>query len=256
MKKTITVFLGLGMILICAAGITASEENASGQELKKEIIRVNYIDPMRAWQIISTYKSSRGKVTPLRERSLIIIEDTPEVVEKMLDILRRIDIKPVDLEFKVDLVLATDEDSEPAPELPEYPSGPVVNELKKLLRYEEFQKLDTALIRVQNNERAVQQMGHRTKRIPKNAEEARKNVNLDLELNIRPHYIRDKEKEGMDTELRLVKKQGFTDGKPVTSVLFDTSLTMTAGEKTVVGVSKLLGSGHALIMILEGRVIK
>ena len=249
MKKTTKISLSLVLVLFAASALIAAPETNQDQELKKEIVKINYINAERAWALISRYKSPRGNVNLLPERSLVIIEDTPEFVDKMLEILRQIDIKPVDLEFMVDLVLASDRESGQVPDLQEYNGGPVVRELKNLLKYENFQKLDTAIVRVQDNDRARQKMGYISR--PDSKDENRRNfIHVDLQLEMKPHFIEERNQDEIEVELRLIRDQG---GK--TSVLFDTTLNMAVGEKTVVGVSKLLGSGRALIMILQARII-
>ena len=177
---------------------------------------------------------------------MLIIEDIPEMVEKILSILKEIDIKPLDLQFTVDLIIGSisgerNEErprSKPAERLK---SDPLMRELTRVLAYEYFEKLDSTLIKVQDNSRSTQRMG---------------GEGLTFRLDLQPRYIKEETGESMRVELRLTKDSYKNDGSLISLTLIDTTISLKSGEKSVVGVSKLNGGDEALILILSGKVLK
>jgi hypothetical protein len=171
-----------------------------------------------------------------------VVEDTPENVEKILSILREIDIKPLDLQFNVDLILGSTASQSEAGFDRELKSDPVMKELGQLLQYKSFQRLDSALMKVQDNKHSSQRMG---------------GENLMFRLQLRPRYIKEEKGDSIQVELYLSQDMGITsDGKRRSISLVETSLSIKSGERTVVGVSKLNGGDKALILILSGSFVK
>jgi hypothetical protein len=75
-------------------------------QMRKEVVKVNYIEAQEAFQILLAYKSARGHIQMQRNRNILIIEDTPDFVDKLLSILTELDVKPLDLMFTVDVIMA------------------------------------------------------------------------------------------------------------------------------------------------------
>jgi len=241
MKRTKTGLL----VFVLLAGTALSLYSSSGlylPETKKAIVEVKYISAARVHNILIPYTSREGRIQVLRERNILIIEDIPEVVEKLLSIIKGIDVKPLDLQFTVDLILGSlSLESQREPMINELRSDPVIIELQKLLKYRSFTRLDSSIIKVQDNKYSTQRMG---------------GENISLLLRMTPRLIKEEKANTFQVELRLSQRQGISEGKEISSTLIDTTLSLKSGERTVVGVSRLDGGDKALILILSGKVIQ
>jgi type II secretory pathway component GspD/PulD (secretin) len=242
MKKSKTSLL----IFLLLAGTALNLYSSSGlhqSEKKKAIVEVKYISASRVYDILIHYRSRDGRIQVLHERNTLIIEDVPEIVEKLLSIIKEIDVKPLDLQFTVDLILGSLAlESKSGLMDKELRSDPVIRELQKLLKYRSFRRLDSSIIKVQDNKRSSQRMG---------------GDGISLRLRMEPRLIKEEKANTFQVELSLSQHQGINkEGKEISSILINTTLTLKSGERTVVGVSKLDVGDKALILILSGKVIK
>lgn len=232
----------LGLIFV-----SVGDNSAFGQakvELKKEIVKVNYIDATEAASILNAYTSAHGRIQLQRRRNTLIIEDQPDFMAKLLSILKEIDKKPLDLQFTVDIILGSASTEGMGSSTDLITSDPLINELRSMLKYKYFKRLDTSLIKVQDNSFSSQRIG---------------GDGITLLFRLEPRHIREQGKDMFQVELRLQHHRGYTpqpDGKAIVDTLISTTLSVKSGEKSVVGVSKLNGGDKALILILQGEVIK
>ena len=249
MKKIIAFLLVCFVLTGVSFGL---QQNIEKPKLQNEIVEVKYINANWLRDILRPYMSQYGKINQIQGTNKVIIEDTPEIVEKLLSILKDVDVKPSDLQFNVDLLLGTTADVKNADLVKELKNDPVLKELQNLLKYKSFRTLDSSLLKVQDNSRSSHRIGG-------------KGINLKLELN--PRYIQNGNDSGaFQVDLRLTQYQGFKpDGSERTLVLIDTNLSLKSGEKTVVGISNLSyvpseaaseEEDTALILILSGKVLK
>jgi len=250
MRKTSIILLAF--FFLTGMSLSLYGQQQAKPEMKKEIVLVKYLSARRAALLLNPYLSRNmpgglyGKIQDLPERNALIIEDTPEQVEKLLSMLKELDVKPLDLQFTADVILGSLDTSLVAAgdELKELMSDPVIRELNSLLRYKSFKRLDSSIIKVQDNTSSTQRIG---------------GGGISLQLRISPRFIKEEKADMFLIELSLSKPSGIysaegKEGPP--STLIDTTLSMKSGERTVVGVSKLDGGDKALILILYGKVIK
>jgi hypothetical protein len=240
MKKFGILFLVF--FVLCGSILGFQRTSGERDETKTEIVTLKYIDVKWAEDLLHSYTSRRGTIKRLHEGNKLVIEDTPENVEKILSILKEIDSKPLDLQFHVDLILGSTASQSDTGSDKELKSDPVIKELGQLLRYKSFTQLDTALMKVQDNKHSSQRMG---------------GEHLMFRLDLRPRYIEEEKGDSIQVELYLSQDMGLTpEGKRRSITLVETSLSIKSGERTVVGVSKLNGGDKALILILSGSVVK
>jgi len=248
MRKSIVVLLAC---LILAGASFGLQQNIEKPKLQNEIVEVKYINANWALSLLRQYMSRYGKINQIQGTNKVIIEDTPEIVDKILTILKDVDVKPLDLQFNVDLLLGTTDENAEADMAKELKNDPVLKELQNLLKYKAFRILDSSILKVQDNNRSSHRIGG-------------KGINLKLELN--PRYIKNDNGGTFQVELRLSQYQGFKpDGNERVLILTSTNLTLKSGEKQVVGISNLsyvpraAAGGEedtALILILSGKVLK
>jgi len=217
----------------------SSNENP---EMRKEIVKIKYMNAHEAQNVLRQYISSKGKIQVIHSENRLVIEDIPEVMEKLHSILKEIDVRPVDLQFTIELILGSLISGEKNEIQKELRSDPVIKELSSLLKYKSFKLLDSSIIKIQENKRSYQRMGGEGK---------------SFKLSLYPRYIKEEKNEILQVELRLAEHMGINlEGKESTLTLIDTTLTLKSGERTVVGVSKLDGGDKALILIISGLVIE
>jgi type II secretory pathway component GspD/PulD (secretin) len=242
MKKSRTGLLILFLLVGTALNLYSSS-GLDQSESKKAIVQVKYISANRVYEILRYYMSRNGRIQVLHERNTLIIEDVPEIVEKVLSIIKEIDMKPLDLQFTVDLILGSlVSESKSGLTGNELRSDPVIRELQKLLKYQSFKRLDSSIIKVQDNKQSSQRMG---------------GDGMSFLLRMEPRLIKEEKANTLQVELRLSQRQGINkEGKEISSTLIDTTLTLKSGERTVVGVSRFDGGDQALILILSGKIIQ
>ena len=239
MKKKLIILVSLFVLLGTTRFIFPSVEKP---EVVKQIVKIKYMYAHEARNVLIPYMSEIGKIRAIDRENRLVIEDIPEVMAKLLMILKEIDVRPADLQFTVELILGSKKSGEKMDIDMELKSDPVIKELSGLLKYKSFKLLDSSLIKVQDTERSYQRMGGGGKT---------------FKLNLFPRYIKEEKDEILQVELRLAEHLGITtEGKESTLTLIDTTLTLKNGERTVVGVSKLDGGDKALILIVSGLVIK
>jgi len=220
-------------------------------QIRKELVKLKYVRAQDVYSLLRSYQSPQGQITwaPSND-SLLALSDLPEFVEKMLSVVKEIDVKPVDLLFTIQLVLGSESGEGRTDE--SLQNDPVVGELKKLLKYKTFTLLDANLARILDQGRAELTLGKET----------------DFNLQLRPRYVKEDKSEIVQLEVRLrqlMPAPSFapavgSDLKPATPLpsfktLIETQLTMKSGDKTVVGVSKLDGGDKGLILIISAKVI-
>jgi len=118
-----------------------------------------------------------------------------------------------------------------------------------MLNYQSFKRIDTSLIRVQDNTSSTQRIG---------------GSGIGLQIELQPRHYKEESKNLFHVELRLTQfettaeigntNKSYSLNNPVR--LIDTSLSIQSGERSVVGVSKLNGGDLGLILIIEGKIIK
>lgn len=247
--KKIVIFL-LVCFVLTGVGF-GLQQNIEKPKLQNVIVEVNYIDATRAIGLLRQYMSRYGKINQIQGTNKVVIEDIPELVEKILAILKDVDVKPFDLQFDIDLLLGTTDENVKTNLVRDKKNDSVLKELQNLLKYKAFTTLDSSILKIQDNSRSSHRIGG-------------KGINLKLELN--PHYIQSDNRDTFQVDLRLSQYQGFNpDGNERILTLIDTTLTLKSGEKQVVGVSKLSyvpraaaseEEDTALILILSGKVLK
>jgi Bacterial type II/III secretion system short domain len=244
MKKAfwIALVLILSFVLLGAGLGQESKPN-----MRQEIVKLKYIDKEEILNVLYTFLSREGRISPSPRSGLLTISDYPENVEKVLAVIKELDVKPADIQFNIQLILASTTD-EPGKSGDLIKDDPLIKELRSVLNFKFFYPLDSSFIRALDREESEVTMGEKA----------------ELMLQLRPKYIREEKDELIQVETRLYKivpmvyAPGATETKnPYSSLnLLTSNFTMKSGEKTVVGVSKLDGGDKGLILIITGKIVR
>jgi type II secretory pathway component GspD/PulD (secretin) len=89
----------------------AGKDHSSGLTQLKTF-KVQYSDPKQVADILTKYLSRYGKVTPLLDRQMIVIEDTPEFVERASKLLQELDAQPKQILIEAKVLEITLDDGE------------------------------------------------------------------------------------------------------------------------------------------------
>jgi hypothetical protein len=247
MKNGILAFVALAFALAVAAPAFAEDTagQATSPQLKNQLVRLKYSNASRILVLLRPYLSRQGNVSMMPNENVIVISDFPENVAKALEVIKELDAKPADLLFTVQLVLGSEEPEKGAEAMP---NDPIIRELRSFLKYKSYSLLDTSLIRSLDDQDSEVRLGEKA----------------DFELWLKPKVIKDEKASLIHTEVRL--RQIRIAGTPpaatsakveyITTDLIGTTLNIKSGDKTVVGVSKLDGSGKGLILIISGKVVE
>jgi type II secretory pathway component GspD/PulD (secretin) len=249
LKKGIHVFLALmfslALVLPAFAEDGTQDQKAETKPLRKEIIRLKYVDASAVQSLLYSYTSRQMNIMiNAGIPDILIVSDTPENVEKILAAIREIDVKPADVLFTVQLILGSETDAQTDAELQ---SDPIIKELRKLLRYKGYTLLDSTLVRVINRERASVILG------PKG----------EFVFALQPDVAGDDKAPVIKTEVRLrqviqaavQESATMKAAQPIVNTLIESTLNIKSGDRTVVGVSKLDGGDKGLILIISGKIV-
>jgi len=234
----ISLILALSFVLL---GAGLGQENKP--KMRQEIVKLKYIDRNEILGMLQTFVSRDGRIMPSPQGGLLSISDYPENVEKILAVIRELDVKPVDIQFTIQLILASIED-EPGKSEDLIKDDPLIKELRSLLNFKFFYPLDSSFIRALDREYSEVTMGREA----------------ELRLALQPKYIKEEKEDLIQVEARLSKLVYMPTGQGAqemqSNTLLTSNFTMKSGDKTVVGVSKLDGGDKGLILIITGKIIR
>jgi len=253
MKKTMIAWVALAFALAVVAPALAEDpmpaparaQKEVAKDLRKELVRLKYVRAEQIVNFLRAYTTRDGFVTSQNSMPFVLtIADTPDNIEKVLAIIRELDVKPADVQYTVQLVLGSEADAATDADLR---NDPVIKELGKLLRYKGYTLLDATFVRVVNMDRASAVLG------PK----------AEFELALRPEVAGDAKAPLIKTEVRLrhIARPGSPETatmkamQPVVNTLIESALNVKSGDRTVVGVSKLDGGDKGLILIISAKIV-
>ncbi|MDI1298371.1 type II secretion system protein GspD [Methylotenera sp.] len=87
-------------------------QDHSGGLTQLKTFKVQYSDPKQVADILTKYLSRYGKVTPLIDRRMIVIEDTPEFLERANKLLQELDAQPKQILIEAKVLEVTLDDGE------------------------------------------------------------------------------------------------------------------------------------------------
>ena len=251
MKKIMTCLLVFSLFTGTALNANAQAGLQKRPEMKKEFVKLKYIKAEQVQALLRGFKSQSGRIYVNDELNVVTIQDIPEIIDKMISLVKELDVKPADILFTVDLILGSMNPGQEKTQDRKLASDPVIKELKRVLNYQYFKRIDTSLLRVQDGKYSEQRIG---------------GSGLDLDLGLNPRHVKEEREDTFQLGVRLrqhIKAQREKTDKGFVTLsearrlnLISTTLAIKSGERTVIGVSRLNGGDKALILIISGKIVK
>jgi hypothetical protein len=257
-KKLLVVFISVFCLALAAAAFAEDGQAKSEPQMRKEMVKLKYVRAQDAYQLLRAYSSASrpgmgqnppfpgGNITASKDANqneILVLTDVPEIVEKMLALIKEIDVKPAEMQFTVQIVLGSEAAEDKGDEV--LKNDPVIRELRNVLKYKSFSALDGTTLRVIEGERA----------------EAKVGTKGEYSLRLMPKLIRDGAIETIRVDVEFYRPvwaplaPNSQNAQIVNNDLVRTTLMLKPGEKTVVGVSKS-DADKGLILIISGKVTK
>ena len=247
MKRKAILFLAALLVLVLAAAAFAEDGQAKSEpQLRKEMVKLKYVQAADAMQLLMAYRSKDGRVSyskDANQNEIMVMSDTPEIVDKMLSLLKEIDVRPAEIQFMVQIIVGSEAAEDKGDEA--LKNDPVIRELRGVLKYKTFSALDGTTLRVIEGERA----------------EAKVGTKGEYSLRLMPKLIRDGATETIRADVEFYRPvwaplaPNSQNAQMMNNDLVRTTLMLKPGEKTVVGVSKS-DADKGLILIISGKVTK
>lgn len=244
--------LSLALVLVLVSLAVAYPRLTRGQAgaakpapgLRQEIVPLKYIGAEDMLLLLGPFRGPAGSITISRDankNSVLVLSDSPEIVEKMLGLVRQMDVRPAEIQFSVQLISATSAGEDKAD--PVLASDPALKDLRKLMGLKSFALIDTSAVRASEKESAQITMGR----------------SGEYALALKPRFIRD----GKDERIRTEIKFGYASSGQAPPPLVESVLLLKPGEKSIVGVSKPHDPSQAgteqdrgLILLISATLIK
>ena len=235
MKKTITGLLCAMAVLALASGALAGEKD---ENLKRVTIVLKYVDGRSMESLLQPYLTKRGRVRFENRTRALTMVDKPEVIDIMLKMIKRFDVKAPQVEFSLTLVLAKTVAGKP--EVPKELKS-VSKQLKEVFNYNQFTIMDKAFISVEANNSTRQRVGG----------EKGYTVEMETQLIQGPKPTIRLEFHLFDLEVIKHIDKGVLN---VEHTLIRTVVELKNGETAILGASKINGHGKALITIVNMKL--
>lgn len=244
MKKVFWTMIILALAFVLIGAVRSQEQKL---EMKQEIVKLKYINKEEILNVLYPFKSRDGNISPSPRSGFLSISDYPENMEKILAAIKEMDVKPADIQFNIQLILASAEEDTARSNGP-ITDDPLIKELRSLLSFKYYYPLDSSFIRALDREYSEVTMGEKA----------------ELKLFLAPKYIKEDKEDLIQVEARLSRivpvayaPSATETRSPYSSLtLLTSNFTLKSGGKTVVGVSKLDGGDKGLILIITGKIVK
>jgi type II/III secretion system protein len=238
MKKTITGLLCAMAVFALASSAPADDRGKKDKDLKRVTIVLKYADGHAMEQLLQPYLTKRGRVRFERRSRALTLVDSPEVVDIMLKMVKRFDVRAPQIEFSLTLVLA--ETVSGRPEVPKELKS-VSKQLKEVFNYNQFTIMDKAYISVEANHSTRQRVGgdkgYTVEMETQLIQGTKPTIRLEFHL-FEHEVIKHIDKGVLNVEHTMIR----------------TVVEMENGETAILGASKINGHGKALITIVNMKL--
>jgi type II secretory pathway component GspD/PulD (secretin) len=99
-----------GYVIVSPA--QAATDTVPNQKMEVRALKVQYSEPALVAEILGKYVSRGGKITVLPQRQMIVVEDTAEGMQRVVALLREVDVQPRQIMIEAKILEITLDDNE------------------------------------------------------------------------------------------------------------------------------------------------
>ena len=194
---------------------------------------VKYKDPAELASVIKPFLGAGGEVLPGASARVLVVRDTPDVLDKVAAFLARYDVAPKQIRLDLHLFLANGtarQEGEIASELAQ-----VVAKLKALFRYKRFSLLASGTATISSGKRCLMGL--------EGPERSLARITID-----RVEYV--------EADGGVIRLEGFGLSGPPPGVTLSTTLNVPLGEFVVVGRGSVKGPEEAVVVVVKAELLK
>lgn len=212
------------------------------------MVKLNFVKARDVHPLLFGFRSPHARIQVNENLPhVLVISDLPENVDKMLAAIKEIDVKPSDFLFTVQLILASESEERVGPLLR---ADPLIQDLRKLLRYQGFLLMDSTVVRATDEEPSSMIIGDAAQFTLDIQGKAVKGQRPELiQIDIRLRQI----KEKVDRGAGVIPQIAWI---PTNKDLLRSHLNLKSGEGAVVGVSRLDGGEKGLVLVISGKIVE
>jgi type II secretory pathway component GspD/PulD (secretin) len=231
------IFICLANLVFLTGGLSQNKESIP--KLRQEVVKLKYTKAQAVQNLLMVFYGPNTRIGFNSQiPDVLTIVDLPENVEKILEAIKKIDVKPRDLLFTVQIVLGSEAEGKINETLKD---DPLIRELQKLLRYKSYSMLDVAMVRAMDREESGLAFGQSGQ----------------FQLLLKPVITEESPQGNIKIELYLRQLSGmwYEGQRAQPTTLISSNLNLRSGDRTVVGVSRLDGGDKGLILIISGKIL-
>ncbi|MDI6845545.1 MAG: secretin N-terminal domain-containing protein [Candidatus Saccharicenans sp.] len=253
--RLLLIFFAVVLLYLTPAVIAAISGNDILQargNIKKEVIKLKYVEAENMKKLLAPFWGPQTRISVDSQSRVLVVSDNPDNLARILEAIRKIDTKPKDLIFTIQLIIASESEGPVAPELK---NDPLIKELQKLLRFKAYQLLDATMVRALDGRKSSITFG------PNN----QFTLSLDPEVsedgnqgNIRVRVFFGQVRAESMRKVENTTQRDWVSITPV--ILIYTHLSLRSGDRAVVGISRLKEEGQTeennkgIIVIITGKI--
>ena len=248
-KKVFVIVAGL-LALVGTALATAQEKAKTEPPADSKVLTRTYelknVDPREILSVISPYLY---QIMPSYNSGsrLLVVKVLPENLQAFENLLKKLDVEPPQVTFRIFTLVASQKEGAPALELPELAG--VVAELRRVLGFKSYTLDGVSALQVSS--------GSRSNRIRLNSKV--EGLALDLDEVVADRGADGRRRVRFGLTLRTYPAEGpvvIGEGQTIVSTrLIESNQTMIAENGTLVaGVSKLGDGGDALVLVIQATI--
>ncbi len=228
--------IAVALVLSTAAPAAAQGADAPVPQNVAEAVAVPYLGAGNAVAVLTPMLSATGKIHANEQVQVITLVDTRARVDRMLELLKKLDRPRAQLEVTCFVIVAGESSPEPGV-MPFDEVRAVMTELRRTLAYEEYHLAERGALRLTAGDVGQLQLGGA--------------VGWRVSLNSSVRYAED---DSFGLTVSVHREAGAAIVNEPTGDIVFTSVEMTDGQTAAIGVSSM-EDGRALVTLLRLRVL-
>lgn len=215
---------------------TAGEQAGGGAETaQSRVFTVRYKNIDDVYLKVSPYLGPRGSVQSQPHQKTLTVQDTPDRLRRIADVIAAYDLPPRSVEVSVQLILATSAEGEPEAAPP--PIRGVIEKLAALsTRWNDYRMLGSARVLGTEGERSSLRVGD------------------DYRVDFRIDQVMDETRVIRFRPFELQRREPTAEHEDRYAPVMNTVLNLRDAQLFIVGASRMEHSNRALFMTITAAV--